>query len=519
MSITNNNQRIAKNSIFMTARMIAVMLITFYTSRIILEVLGVVDYGIYNVVAGFVSMFAFMSASLSAGIQRFYNFELGKSGNYGASQVFNLALIIQIAFAILLVIVIEPVGVWYLHNKMVLPLERMWAAKWVFQFAIITLVIHILQVPFTAAIMAHEKMAFYAIANVLNAILTLLGVWIIKGMSLDALVAYSLVVVFVALLSLIANIIYAKKNFPEIKLDFKYRNNSLLTNMLSFSGWNIFGTFGHMLKDQGVNLILNFHFGPIVNAARGIAMQINSALQSFVSNITIPVRPQMIQAYSQGNKQRSYNLTSAISKLSFIVLLLMALPIIIEIDYILHFWLGEQVPEYASIFAIVIIIDSLVLTLNSPISGLVHASGEMKNYQLFGGTMSIISVIFAYISVVIFDLPVLVFVAILLVDILRQIGAVIIVCKIEHGEFSTRDYRQNVLSPILKVTLLSIPIPLILHLCVANGLFRLACVVISSSLIIVFVTYLFGLNPQEKDIVNQITNRLKHKIKTQNNHI
>lgn len=511
MSPTNNNQRIAKNSLFMTIRMILVIIITFYTSRIVLEVLGVVDYGVYNVVAGFVSMFAFMSSSLSAGIQRFHNFELGKNGILGAQCVFNAALLIQIVFSILLVAIIEPIGLWYLHNKMVLPLERMWAAEWVFQMAIITLITHIIQVPFSAAVMAHEKMAFYAILNVLSAIVTLLGVGLIRVMDIDALVAYSFIVMIVAILSLVAYIIYSSILFPEIRITPKCINQSLLKEMLSFSCWNIFGTFGHMLKDQGVNLILNFYFGPVVNAARGVAMQINSALQNFVTNITVPARPQTIQAYSQGNKVRSYNLTYTISKISFVILLLIALPVILEIDYLLNIWLGHDVPSYTAAFSSIIILDSLVLTLNSPISALVHASGIMKNYQLFGGSMSIIAIICSYIAIITLKEPIWAFISILLVDIVRQCGAVMIVKKIEHGNFSVHSYLINVLIPVLKILLLSTPIPIVLHQIIEYGFIRVLCVFICSCVIVTIVTYTIGLNSQEKNMIEQLVVKIFNK--------
>ena len=503
--LASNNQRIAKNSLFMTIRMLLIMAITLYSSRVILKALGVVDFGIYNVVAGFVTMFAFMSTSLSSGIQRFYNFELGKNGLDGATKVYNAAFLIQVIFATIIVVAVEIVGIWYLNNKLVIPPERMYAAQWVFQFAIITLVFHILQVPYMAAVMAHEKMGFYALISVLNATLILLCVFCINKFLYDALIVYGIIQTLVAAFSFLSFYIYSKRKFSEIKLKKHYFEKTLLKEMLSFSGWNIFGTFGQMLKDQGINLILNSFFGPVLNAARGIATQINGALNSLVSNITIPVRPQLIQAYSQDNKNRAYNLTFSISKLTSYVMLMIAIPIILEIDYILEIWLGNTVPAYSNIFAVLIIIDSIVLNLNSSVSTLVHASGRMKWYQLSGGTISVISVLCAYISLVVYNHPAIVFIVLILLDIIRQILAVAIAVKIENSEFFTgTTYLKTIVSPIIGVTLLSLPLPLIIHHFMSSGIIRLIFTVLFAFLSVGIVTYLVGLSANERNLLKPI---------------
>ena len=504
------NKRIAKNSLYMTMRMVVVMFITFYTSRVILEVLGVVDYGVYNVVAGFVTMFGFFNSSLSNGIQRFYNFELGKSGVEGACRVYNMALLIQILLAVIIVIPTEIIGTWYLHNKMVIPEERMFAAEWIFQLSLVTFVLHIMQVPYTAAVMAHERMNFYAVISVLDVIIKLGGVLIIPFLKGDALILYGIIMAVVALFNLLIYIWYSKYNFEEIKIEKVFRP-TLFKDMISFSGWNVFGTLGQMLKDQGVNLILNFFFGPVVNAARGIANQVNGGLQSFVTNITIPVRPQVVQSYAQGNIHRSLNLTYTISKASCYFLLLMAIPILIEIDYILHIWLGDNIPQYTPIFVIIIVLNSFISNLNSAVSAIVHATGRMKVYQLCGGGISCISIVFVYIAMLIWDIPSMALIVVLGLDVVRQVIA-LAVLKSLVKDFSMNRYCKDVIIPLIAVSLLSLIFPLLVHHIMDEGFLRLSVVLIVSTISILLSIYIVGLNNNEKNMVKQLLKNIKTKF-------
>lgn len=497
----------------MTIRMVVVMFITFYTSRVILEVLGVVDYGVYNVVAGFVTMFGFFNSSLSNGIQRFYNFELGKSGTEGARRVYNMALVIQMLLALIIVLPTEFIGTWYLHNKMVIPEERMFAAEWIFQLSLLTFVLHIMQVPYTAAVMAHERMNFYAAISILDVIIKLGGVLAIPFLKSDALILYGAIMAAVAMFNLLIYIWFAKRNFEEIKIEKVFRA-SLFKDMLSFSGWNVFGTLGQMLKDQGVNLILNFFFGPIVNAARGVANQVNGGLQSFVTNITIPVRPQVVQSYSQGNINRSLNLTYTISKFSCYFLLLMALPILLEIDYVLKIWLGDNIPEYTSIFVVIIVLNSFLSNLNSAISGIVHATGKMKVYQLCGGSISLVSVIFVYIAMLIWRIPAIALIVVLCLDIIRQIAALAILKSIVK-EFSTNRYCRDVIMPVIIVSLLSLIFPLLVHSLMEEGFIRALAVLMISIFTITINIYFVGLNNNEKELIQQILQKIKIKFTRQ----
>lgn len=507
MDQSANNKRIARNSLFMSIRMVIVLLITLYTSRVILRALGVEDYGIYNVVAGFVTMFGFLNSSLSNGIQRFFNYELGKNGIEGANKVYNMALLIQILLALLIILPTEVIGTWYLHNKMVIPVERMFAAEWVFQLALLTFLLHILQVPFTAAVMAHERMDFYAFVSVFNALITLGCAFIIPIYGGDRLIFYAILIALIAFISLLFYIVYSKKHFKEIHIGLKFYK-SLFKEMLSFSGWNVFGTLGHMLKDQGVNLILNFFFGPIVNAARGVANQLNGGLQSFVTNLTVPVRPQVVQSFSQGNVNRSLNLTYTISKLSCYALLMISLPVLFEIDYVLNLWLGSNVPQYTSVFIVIIVLNSFLTNLNSAVSGVVHASGKMKKYQLCGGSISIISVVVVYFAMLICEVPSFALVVVLLMDTIRQIVALLVLKSIVP-EFSFRTYVEDIIVPIVFVSGISLIASMLPHYFLSEGFLRLLLVTIVSICTSLASIYLFGLTKSEKIMVKHLLSKFK----------
>ena len=507
---TDNNKRIAKNSIFMSIRMVIVLAITLYTSRVVLRVLGVEDYGVYNVVAGFVTMFGFLNSSLSNGIQRFYNFELGKNGIEGACRVYNMAMVIQILLAIIIVIPTEFIGLWYLHNKMVIPEGRMFAAEWIFHLSLLTFILHIIQVPYTAAVMAHERMGFYAIVNILDVLIKLGVVFVIPLLNNDALILYGVFILVIAFINLLLYICYSKRYFEEITIEIKF-NTSLFKEMLSFSGWNIFGTLGHMLKDQGVNLILNFFFGPVVNAARGIANQVKGGMQSFVTNITVPVRPQVVQSYSQGNLERSLNLTYTISKLSCYFLLLIAQPIMLEIDFVLEIWLGDNIPEYTAIFVIIVLLDAFLNNLNSAVSGLVHATGKMRVYQLCGGTISLISVVIVYVVMLFWQVPVIALIVLLILDIIRQIVAISVLKSIVK-EFSLRKYFKEVVVSLIIVASVSIILPFITHSYMQAGVLRFFLVLSISLLSVGVSIYLLGLNLSEKTMLKQLMQNIKKKL-------
>lgn len=511
---SSSNRRIAKNSIFLSIRMVIVLCISLYTTRAVLNILGVEDYGVYNVVCGFVSMFAFLNTSMSNGIQRFYNFELGRNGEEGANKVYCNAIIVQLLLGIIIIVLTETFGIWYLNNKMVIPIERMYAAKWIFQFSIISFLFIILQAPYTAAVMAHENMDFYAVVSVLDAILKLVIVFIIPFASIDKLVLYGLLLLLISIIDFGLYFIYCKKKYKEIHLPREnVVNKKLFVSMLSFSGWNLFGSFSNMMRDQGINLILNFFFGPIVNAARGVAIQINSGVTNLVTSILTPVRPQVIQSYAKGEYDRSLNLTYSISKFSLCFLWILSLPICVEIDFILKIWLGDNIPQHTQAFSIIILMTSAVLIPMGALATLVHASGDMKKYQVYGSLVKILSVPVAFVLMKLGYSPEWALLMVLIFDLIGLFVGMVILKGIMR--FSIKTYLKEVVLPLLPVLSISLILSLVLHRTIDNEILRFFLVLIICTLITLFLFYLVGMSKAEKNLLRGMVTNFIEKRKRQ----
>ena len=504
---TLSNKRIAKNSIFLSIRMVIVLIISLYTTRVVLQVLGVVDYGVYNVVCGFVTMFAFLNTSMSNGIQRFFNYEYGKNGEEGANKVYCTSIYIQALLALIVVVVVEAFGLWYLHNKMVIPEDRMVAAEWIFQLAVISFVFGIMQAPFAAAVTAHEKFNFYAVVSVLDALLKLVLVYFIQFIPSDKLVVYGLLTTSVALLNFALYVIYSKRNFREIHLK-RGLNKELFKSMLGFSGWNLFGSFSNMMRDQGINLILNFFYGPIVNAARGVAMQVNSGITGLVTSIVTPVRPQVVQSYARGNMERVLNLTYTISKFSLYFMLLLSLPLCMELDFVLKVWLGTNIPLHSQSFIVIILLTSAVLIPMSAQATLVHATGNMRSYQVVGSIVKILSVPIAFVLMKFGYAPEWALLMVLLFDVIGLIVGMFIIKGLMP--FSIVEYSKKVVMPVIPILIVGLGTTYFIHSVISNDIARFFVVTITSTLVISIAIITVGMSKAERSLIKDIVRKKVH---------
>ena len=507
----SSNKRIAKNSLFLSIRMVFVLGISLYTTRILLHILGVEDYGVYNVVCGFVSMFAFLNGAMSNGIQRFYNYEYGKNGETGANIVYCTSILIQLILAFIILVLTESIGLWYLHHKMVIPSERMIAAQGISQLAIVGFIFTIFQAPYTAAVMAHERMDFFAYISIIDAILKLVIALILPYFSADHLIVYGLLMNAIIAMNFTIYYIYCKQNFKEIKFQRVISKNQF-RSMLSFSGWNIFGTFSTIAQEQGVNLVINFFFGPIVNAARSIAAQVNAGMQNFVHSITQPVRPQVIQSYAKGEISRTMHLTYSISKLSCCFLALLAIPFSIEIKYVMSLWLKGEVPDHAMAFTVIVLITSINNNLNSAISNVVHATGKMKNYQLWGSLIKICCVPVSFLILLYYKVPELAFLCVWFFNSIGHIVCLFIFKSLVY--FSLFEYLKDVILPILVVIVISILISFSVHVLLPFGFIRFLLVIIVGSLSVVSSTFFLALNQSERIMFKNLTNKFLSKYKS-----
>lgn len=508
---TQDNKRIAKNTAFLYIRMLIVLALSLYTTRVVLNILGVVDYGIYNVVCGFVSMFAFLNNSLANGTQRFYNFKIGEGKRDEMPLVFTSSMMIQVALVVFLLVVLESFGIWYINQKMIIPLERMTAAFWVFQCSVVSLVFVILQVPYSAAILAFEKMDYYAVVSIIDAVLKLIIVLLLPIIDADHLIIYGILSLLISIVNFALYSSYCKIKFKhETSLVLKKKDKTLLREMTSFSGWNVFGTFAYMIKDQGLNVLLNSFFGPIVNAARGIAMQINGALQGFSTNIVAAIRPQLVQSYSSGNISRVQNMMYSMSRLTFLMLFILSLPIMIELPYILRLWLSSNIPEYTVVFTDLVIINMIITSMNTPLSQVVHATGKMKRYQI-GTSITICTILpISWLFLKIGYSPVSTFIVSIVLTIINQGVCLFLLKKI--FPYSIRTYIKQVVMPCLILVVLSPILPFLIHQELADGFLRLCLVVIISIITTAILAYFLVLTRGEKDMVMDYVRKIQSKI-------
>lgn len=501
-----NNKTIAKNTIYLSVQQIIVLFVGLYTSRVILNVLGVEDFGIYNVVCGFVAMFAFLNTSMTNGIQRFYNYEYGKNGEAGAHKVFNVSIYIQAVLCLLILLLTETLGLWYVLEKMVIPETRASAAVWIYQFSIGSLLLLVLQIPYNAAILAHEKMLFFSVLRILDAVLKLVVCFLIQYSAIDKLIYYGFLMLLISLTNWIISYAYVRRNIKEAVFRFVFEKD-LFKNMLSFSGWNLFGSFSGVAKSQGINLVLNLFFGPVVNAARGVAYQVLSAIRGFTSTISVSGRPQLMQSYAQGDIQRTFTLMFSLSKVSYMALFFVALPVMLEIDYLLNIWLGDTVPEQAGLFVVVVIMTGLVDVFNPPTSFVVHATGKMAKYQTVNGLVSLFVIPISYI-VLSMGAPA---VSALLLSLIFTLFGLFISLFILRSilYFSIRQYVKEVFVPLALITTISSVSTYYVQSLFNEGFLRLVIVTLFSCVIAGSCIYIFGLNSSEKLMVKKLLKNIR----------
>lgn len=496
-----NNQKLAKNTVFLYIRMIVVMLITFFTTRILLSTLGIEDFGIYNVVCGFVTMFSFLNTSMANGVQRFYSFAIGKNDPKSISKIFTLAAIIQLIIAIIIIVIVETVGIWYLYNKMNISANRVFAAFWVFQNALLSLFFVILTVPYNGAVMAYEKMNFYAIVSIIDAILKLVVVFILPYCGIDKLICYGLLISVISILDFLFNFFYCKRHFPQIKF-VRHIDRDLLPSMISFSGWNIFGSLAHMGKIQGVNLVLNAFWGTVVNTAFGISAQISNAVSSLTAGFVTALRPQLIKSFAAGDLDYTMKLLYSASKLTFFLVLIIAVPIFEEISSILDFWLGVgKYPEMTIVFCKLTILTVLFDSFATPLSIIVHASGKMRTFQIVCSLVIISVVPLSYIVAKLWNDAAIVISIGLFTTILAQLVRLLLIKNII--KFSILSYCVKVFIPTTIVFLLSCIVALLVNrISIENLEFWGLLMKIGLNVIVCFIViYIIGLSKTEKNIV------------------
>ncbi len=417
-------------------RMFLTMIVGLYTSRVVLNVLGVEDYGIYGVVGGVVAMLGFLNASMSGATSRFLTFELGRGNQKRLADTFSSALIAHIGIAVIVLIVAETVGLWFLNHKLVIPESRMPAAHWVYQCSIISAMLNITQVPYNAAIIAHEKMDVYAYVEILNVTLKLLIVYLLTIGNFDKLILYAILVLAVSALIMMVYRIYCLRHFQESHFHFVW-DKAILKPLLSFSGWNLYGNMGGVFQQQGTNFVVNFFFGVVMNAAVSIGLTVANVVNQFASNVMLAFRPQIIKKYSVGDKQGMSSLTILAIKIIMFIYCLVATPVFIEVENLLQIWLVD-VPEYASVFCRLLLISIFFEIIRYLLIIDIHASGNVKLVSIISGSVFLLV---PFVTYLLFYLGLSVKAAFIIIIIanallcLINVGLVQFYCKVNISPF------------------------------------------------------------------------------------
>jgi len=492
-----NNKRIAKNTMLLYFRMLFMMTISLYTSRVVLNTLGIEDYGIYNVVGGIVSMFGFINGSMSSATQRYITFALGKGEKSWLQTVFSTTLQIHALIAGIIALLGETIGLWFLYNKMQIPADRMDAAFWVLQASIIDSVIMIICVPYNASIVAHEKMSIFAHISILEAVLKLAIVYMLVVFSFDKLILYAFLLLVVQVLIRFCYSVYCNKHFEETKYKHVWER-ALFKEMTGFAGWSMFGNLSAVLFGQGLNMLLNVFFGPVFNAARGVAVQAQNAMQQFVGNFQMALNPQITKTYAKGDLSEMYKLMFRSARFSFFLLFFLSLPVLFETNFILTIWL-KTVPENTVVFLRIMICTSLIYTCANPMIIANQATGKVKKYQVVCGTTLIMILPISYILLRL-GLPAYsVFICHFAMEVLCQIFRMMMLRPLI--KLRLRDYFVNIYSKVFLVAIVSSILPAFAYYLMGDTVLRFFAVCTLCVISVGSVAYVLGLTGNEKVFV------------------
>ena len=506
---SDNNKRIAKNTVYLYFRMLLIMPVSFYTSRVVLAELGVDDYGIYNVVGGVVMFFSFLKGCMSATTQRFLTFDMGEGDCKKLNHTFSTALNIHIGIAIIIILLGETVGLWFINNTLNIPATRMYAANWVYQFSIITFCINIIQVPYNAALIAHEKMDIYAYISIIEVLMKLGIAYILTIISSDKLIIYGLLLLIIQIILNGIYQLYCRVQYPECRFRIT-KNPAQYKQIAGFASWNLAGNLTWIIKDQGSNIILNIFFGPAINAARALAIQVSGVVIGFASNFQVALNPQITKQYALKDIETMKTLVMQGVKYSFILIFILTFPLLLNIDYVLNLWL-TKVPQYTSYFIILIMVEILISTLfGTPYTTAITATGKNKYYEITLGIINLLTFAVAYILLRSGYAAVSVFYVSIAFTFISGLARILI-ARHQIG-FSLNQIAEEVLAPIGYMLLLAVPIPLFLRLYyfpdINFGSFILLCAI--TTLFVLLATWKVVLKKNEKESLLQV---VKNKLR------
>lgn len=507
MSGSENNKRILRNTIFLYIRMFVVIAISLFTVRVILRTLGIEDYGLYSAIGGVVASLSFITSVLSNACQRFFSLCIGKGDIRLLKSTFSTMIVLYFVVCVVLFIIAETLGLWFVYNKMVFPPDRAAAIFWMYQFSLCAFVISVLTSPFQALIISYERMNIYAYVSIAEAVLKLIIVYLLLIVNFDKLILYSFLILVVTIIVNFIYVTYIYIHCSAARISLDAINTSIFKELFSFSSWTLIGTLAYMCNTQGFNIILNLFFGPKINAAYAIGNQVRVVINQFSTNFYTAVRPSLIKSYAKQDYNASIDMLEVSTKIIFSLLFIIILPLSIKIDSILQFWLGE-VSEYMVDFVRLLLIWAIVLSISDPITTIVQAANKVKIYHLVVDGFTLISLPLIYLTCRYGLVPQYAFYISILILVIAHIIRLFILKDIIP--YSIIRYLKTVLLPIIFTTAVALPTAVFIGKYFSNTFFQtiISCFV---SIIIACVTIVFLLfsKSERSSLFNLIKNRFK----------
>lgn len=503
---SESNKRIAKNTIYLYLRMIVTMIVTLYTARLILATLGEDDYGLYNVIGGIVVLFSFLNTAMSNATQRFLSYEIGINNQKQLQRTFSMSVTCHIFLAIIVLIIAETVGLWFVSTQMNIPIDRHKAAIWVYHFSVATFIINILRVPYNASVISHEKMSFYAYLSIIDVFLNLGIVFLFIFSSFDKLIFYAVLKLAITFLCWLANYIYCIKKLKCCTYDL-FWDNLLFKKLLGFSGWSMLSGGSVLVSQSGSNILINIFNGVAVNAAYGIANQVSSAIYGFVSNFQMAFQPQIVKLYAEREIKAQTILINRAALLSYFLLLIIGVPFMINADVVLNLWLVD-VPHYATEFCQWMIVYSLIDAIQAPIWMAINATGKIKIYSIWSSSIILLNLPIAWLLLYLELSPVYVFIVRVLIN---MIVALIRVAYVKQFiQFPALEYFLLVIKRAAPVTILSFGLSYTIHNFMLEGISGLLIESIFSFIITSILIMYFGFNKSERQyVISLVHSKLK----------
>jgi O-antigen/teichoic acid export membrane protein len=500
MPSSSYNKTIAKNTLVLYIRMFLTMGISLYTSRVVLITLGVQDYGVYSIVGGIVTLFSFFNSAMTSATQRFLAIDLGKNDLVQLKKTFNATLNIHFVISLIVLILSETIGLWFVNHKLNLPFDRMVAVNWVYQFSILTFLFGIIQVPYDALIVAREKMDIYAYMSIIEVFLKLGIVYLLVVSTYDKLILYAALLFLISFIVRLGHKLYCKWHYAESKYQF-YFDKSLYKELISFSGWSLFGNIAAVARGQGSNILLNLFFGTVLNAAYGISMQVQTTVQSFVLNFQMAANPQIIKQYAAGNTDQFLKLIFQSAKFSYFLLFMVATPIIFNIDFILEFWLKNP-PQNTAIFVNLCLISVMIDCISGPLMIGAQATGNIKWYQITLGSLIFLCLPISYLFLKIYHDPKVIFLTIISINISSLIGRLFFLKRLIDLDIQSFSYL--VLLRIIGVTAIGSFFYIFLNISIGNIYLDFLTKSIAITLSNLIMIYLLGLDKSERNQLKRI---------------